>query len=136
MWKCAYANEPARHTHLEKNFNITFYFPTRQPNLTYRNHSLGYDLTLSTMVEICTTNHTLMSRVQIQAKSVYDKASIFIAVLVIYRCSLGTMGAPYSGWVWTCCGLTVAGACTKHWPCYWSQTSLLLTKNSKKKFLS
>ena len=21
-----------------------------------------------------------------------------------------------------CCGLTVAGACTKHQPCYWSQT--------------
>ena len=31
-----------------------------------------------------------------------------------------------------CMGLAMAGACAKHWPCYWSQTSLLLTKNSKK----
>ena len=29
-------------------------------------------------------------------------------------------------------GLAMAGACAKHRPCYWSQTSLLLTKNSKK----
>ena len=32
----------------------------------------------------------------------------------------------YKVWVQTCCGLTVAYTCTKLWPCYWSQTTLVL----------
>ena len=51
----------------------------------------------------------------------------FIVVLMLYS-STSARGAPYIGWVQTCMGLAVAGACAKHWPCYWSQTSLLLTK--------
>ena len=27
-------------------------------------------------------------------------------------------------WAWMCMGLAVAGACTKHRPCYWSQTTI------------
>ena len=51
-------------------------------------------------------------------------AGIFIAVLIIYKWRLGAMGAPYNGWAWMCCGLTMAGACAKHQPCYWSQTTI------------
>ena len=32
------------------------------------------------------------------------------------------MGVPYDGWAQTYCGLTMAGACAKHRPRYWSQT--------------
>ena len=47
----------------------------------------------------------------------------FIAVLVLYSSgALVLWGAPYIGWAWTCMGLTMAGACAKHQPCYWSQT--------------
>ena len=59
----------------------------------------------------------------------------FIAVLMLYmevQWVLGAMGAPYNGWAWMWCSVAMAGACTKHQPCYWSKTSLLLTKNSKK----
>ena len=57
----------------------------------------------------------------------------FIAVLMLYSSGVLVLwGAPYIGWVQMCMGLAMAGACTKHQPCYWSQTSLLLTKNRKK----
>ena len=57
----------------------------------------------------------------------------FIAVLMLYSSSAVVLwGVPYIGWAQTCMGLTMAGACAKHQPCYWSQISLLLTKNSKK----
>ena len=54
----------------------------------------------------------------------------FIAVLMLYKreCVLGAMGVPYNGWAWTCCGLAMAGACTKHRPCYWSQTTFTLSQ--------
>ena len=38
---------------------------------------------------------------------------------------LDAMGAPYNGWARTCMGLAMAGACAKHRPCYWSQTSIV-----------
>ena len=51
----------------------------------------------------------------------------FIAVLMLYSSSGGAVvlwGAPYTGWAQqTCMGLAMAGACAKHRPCYWSQTS-------------
>ena len=34
-------------------------------------------------------------------------------------------GVPYIGWAQMCMGLTMAGACAKHQPCYWSQTNLM-----------
>ena len=37
---------------------------------------------------------------------------------------LGAMWVPYNGWVRTCCSLTMAGACAKYRPCYWSQTNI------------
>ena len=61
-------------------------------------------------------------RYKYKLSGMYGLASIFIAVLVIYKWRLGTMGAPYNGWAQMCCGLAMAGACTKHQPCYWSQT--------------
>ena len=47
----------------------------------------------------------------------------FIAVLMLYSSGVLVLwGEPYIGWAQTCMGLTMAGACTKHRPCYWSQT--------------
>ena len=47
----------------------------------------------------------------------------FIAVLVLYSSGVLVLwGVPYIGWVRMCMGLAMAGACTKHWQCYWSQT--------------
>ena len=48
----------------------------------------------------------------------------FIAVLMLYSSSGAVVlwGAPYIRWARTCMGLTMAGACAKHQPCYWSQT--------------
>ena len=46
----------------------------------------------------------------------------FIAVLMLYKNGVLLLwGAPYIGWAWMCMGLTMAGACAKHQPCYWSQ---------------
>ena len=65
--------------------------------------------------------------VQIPAKSVYGKAVIFIAVLLIYKRSIGTIGVPYKGWVWMGCGLAMAQACAKHRPCDWFQTAAAMS---------
>ena len=35
------------------------------------------------------------------------------------------MHAIYKGWAWTCCGLSMAYACSRLWSCYWSQTAPL-----------
>ena len=62
-------------------------------------------------------------------KAVYCCAGAVQSVVQVL-CMCG--GAPYILQVQTCMGL--AGALGMHQarPCYWSQTSLLLTKNSKK----
>ena len=47
----------------------------------------------------------------------------FIAVLVLYSSGVLVLwGVPYIGWAQMCMGLAMAGACTKHQSCYWSQT--------------
>ena len=50
--------------------------------------------------------------------------AVLVTTVVQVVVGLGAMGVPYNGWVWMCCGLTMAGTCAKHWPCYWSQTTL------------
>ena len=67
-----------------------------------------------------------MSHIQISNTLVgycWHMVKPFIAVLMLYS-SGGVVlwGVPYIGWAWMCMGLTVAGVCTKHQPCYWSQT--------------
>ena len=67
-----------------------------------------------------------MSHIQISNTCVFAVVLVkpFIAVLVLYRNGVLVLwGVPYIGWVWMCMGLTMAGACAKHWPCYWSQTN-------------
>ena len=50
-------------------------------------------------------------------------------MLLINKWSVGTMGVPYKGWARKDCGLTMARACAKHRPCYWSQTGKYLSSN-------
>ena len=59
----------------------------------------------------------------------------FIAVLVLYSSSGAVVlwGVPYIGWARTCMGLAMAGACAKHWPCYWSPDIPLTDKKTVKK---
>ena len=73
-----------------------------------------------------------LSRIQISNTLVgycWRVVKPFIAVLVLYSSGAVVLwGAPYIGWARMCMGLAMAGACAKRRPCYWSQTSLLLTK--------
>ena len=89
--------------------------------------------------EINTDARTGLSHIQISNTIVsycWHVVKPFIAVLMLYSSGVLVLwGVPYIGWVQMCMGLTMAGACAKHQPCYWSQTSLLLTKNSKRKFM-
>ena len=66
--------------------------------------------------------HNCLSRVQTQSYVAGVVKPLLLCCYVQYKWRLGAMGVPYNGWAWTCCGLTMAGACTKHRPCYWSQT--------------
>ena len=53
----------------------------------------------------------------------------FIAVLMLYSSGVLVLwGVPYIGWAQTCMGLTMAGACAKHQPCYWSPDTVQQSK--------